>query len=118
MHTGRLWDGAYYLAGYAVECAIKACIAKTTNRHDFPEKKKVEASHTHNLRELVRVAGLEQMRASRATSDAEFRRSWEAVQAWSEQSRYERYGKEASAELLDAVSNRRHGVYSWIKLHW
>lgn len=25
-----LFDGAYYLAGYAVECALKACIAKAT----------------------------------------------------------------------------------------
>jgi hypothetical protein len=32
------WDGAYYLAGYAVECALKACIAKLTNLHDFPPK--------------------------------------------------------------------------------
>ena len=27
--AGR-WDGAYYLAGYAVECALKACVAKLT----------------------------------------------------------------------------------------
>jgi HEPN domain-containing protein len=33
-------DGAYYLAGYAVECALKACIAKATQRHEFPDKKK------------------------------------------------------------------------------
>ena len=26
-----LFDGAYYLAGYAVECALKACIAKGTS---------------------------------------------------------------------------------------
>jgi HEPN domain-containing protein len=31
-------DGAYYLAGYAVECALKACIAKETQRYEFPEK--------------------------------------------------------------------------------
>ncbi len=31
----RHWSGAYYLAGYAVECALKACIAKRTQRHDF-----------------------------------------------------------------------------------
>lgn len=30
-----LYDGAYYLAGYAVECGLKACIAKRTLRHDF-----------------------------------------------------------------------------------
>jgi hypothetical protein len=47
-------DGAYYLAGYSVECALKACIAKTTQRHDFPDKKSVDASHTHNLRDLVK----------------------------------------------------------------
>ena len=29
------YSGAYYLAGYAVECALKACIAKSVKRHDF-----------------------------------------------------------------------------------
>jgi hypothetical protein len=24
----ELFDGAFYLAGYAVECALKACVAK------------------------------------------------------------------------------------------
>jgi len=35
-----LFDGAYYLAGYAVECALKACIAKGTQRFEFPDKRK------------------------------------------------------------------------------
>ena len=26
------YDGAYYLAGYAVECGLKACIAKLTDQ--------------------------------------------------------------------------------------
>jgi HEPN domain-containing protein len=51
-------DGAYYLAGYAVECALKACIAKSTQRHDFPDKVRANRSHTHNVRELINVAGL------------------------------------------------------------
>ena len=34
------YDGAYYLAGYAVECALKACIAKGTRRYEFPDKKR------------------------------------------------------------------------------
>jgi len=57
-----LSDGAYYLAGYAVECALKACIAKGTRRFEFPDKKKVDSSHSHNLRELVKIAGLEDAR--------------------------------------------------------
>jgi len=41
-------DGAYYLAGYAVECALKACIAKETRRHEFPDRKE--------LRQVTRTA--------------------------------------------------------------
>jgi len=29
------YDGAYYLAGYAAECALKACIAKLTCGTNF-----------------------------------------------------------------------------------
>lgn len=36
--TPPMPDGAYYLAGYAIECALKACIAKLTAQHDFPDK--------------------------------------------------------------------------------
>ena len=111
-------DGAYYLAGYAVECALKACIAKGTQRHDFPERKKVEASHSHNLRELVRVAGLEEARVEHAGRHPEFLANWDVVQTWSEQSRYRRYSQEAAHGLLNAIEDRRHGVISWIKQRW
>ena len=58
------WTGASYssLAGYAVECALKARIAKATRKHDFPDTKKADASHRHNLRELLKVANLEEAR--------------------------------------------------------
>jgi hypothetical protein len=48
-------DGAYYLAGYAVECALKACIAKETKRYEFPDKKRVDSSYSHNLDLLVKA---------------------------------------------------------------
>jgi HEPN domain-containing protein len=73
-------DGAYYLAGYAVECALKACIARATQRYDFPEKRSVDASHTHNLKDLIRVANLEVARLEKARSDAVFRNNWDFVQ--------------------------------------
>jgi HEPN domain-containing protein len=111
-------DGAYYLAGYAVECGLKACIAKGTQRHDFPDKKRADLSYTHSLRELVRVAGLEGLRLKRAGESQLFDNNWEAVDKWSERSRYERKTPEAAKRMVDAVSNRRDGVISWIKLFW
>jgi HEPN domain-containing protein len=32
------YSGAYYLAGYSLECALKACTAKSVQRFDFPDK--------------------------------------------------------------------------------
>jgi HEPN domain-containing protein len=113
-----LYDGAYYLAGYAVECALKACIAKGTQRYEFPDKKKVESSHSHNLRELIKIADLEDARIEEASKDPDFRTNWDVVQSWSEQSRYRRHRSESAQTLLEAVGDRRHGVISWIKLHW
>ena len=55
--AGR-WSGAYYLAGYAAECALKACIAKLTKRYDFQDKDRVSKSYTHNIENLLHLAGL------------------------------------------------------------
>jgi HEPN domain-containing protein len=113
-----LYDGAYYLAGYAVECALKACIAKRTRRSEFPDRGTVNASHTHNLQELVRVAGLEGALRNQASLDPKFEKSWDATKAWSEQSRYRRNRRESAEVLLEAVGDNRHGVIAWSKLHW
>src|SRR5258708_137555 len=113
-----LYDGAYYLAGYAVECALKACIAKRTQRHEFPDKKRVDSSYSHNLRELLKVAGIERAYSERSRVDPVFDDNWITVEAWSEQSRYTRNQGEAARKLLAAVSDRRHGILSWLKLYW
>jgi HEPN domain-containing protein len=113
-----LFDGAYYLAGYAVECALKACIAKGTQRFEFPDKRKVESSHSHKLGDLIKVAGLDEARLEQAGKDPDFQTNWDVVQSWSEQSRYRRHRPESAQTLLGAVSDRRHGVISWIKQQW
>ena len=110
-------DGAYYLAGYAVECALKACIAKGSQRHEFPDKQRANASWSHNLGDLVRVAGLE-AQFKRAHQDASFADNWQIAQVWSEQSRYEKHGPGAAKALVAAIGDRHHGVIAWIKQHW
>jgi len=111
-------DGAYYLAGYAVECALKACIAKETRRYEFPDRAKAEKSYSHNLRDLVKVANLEAARLEHANHDPDFGRYWDLAQLWSEQSRYRRHSAEVSQAMVEAVDNENHGVMAWIKRHW
>ena len=111
-------DGAYYLAGYPVECALKACIAKETRRHEFPDKSRAEASYTHKLANLVKLAHLEDARLQRVKNDDLFRTNWDVVAAWTEESRYRRWSPEKAQVLFEAVSNRYRGIIGWIKLHW
>lgn len=111
-------DGAYYLAGYSVECALKACIAKETRRYEFPEKKRVNASHTHDLLELVKIAELMDGLLAAAKADPILRRYWNDAREWSEQSRYEKHSLESTRALIEAIGDRSHGVMKWVKLYW
>ena len=111
-----LFDGAYYLAGYSVECALKACIAKATQRGEFLDRKRVV--YSHKLRDLIKVAGLEGARLKLADRDPFFQANCLVVLSWTEESRYQRHPPESARELLGAIANRQHGVMSWIKLQW
>ena len=107
-------SGAYYLAGYAIECALKACIAKNSRRHDFPDKKFVVRSHTHDLKELIKLAQI----GSSLELDSRMQPSWGLVQQWSEESRYRTYPDQDARELLDAIANSKYGIMPWITRHW
>jgi hypothetical protein len=114
----RQFSGAYYLAGYALECALKACIAKQSRRYDFPEKKVVIESWTHDLRKLALIAKIEEARVQRASEDDIFRRNWEIVTSWSEDSRYRTVDRAGCRAFLDAIMEEHHGLLPWIKQIW
>ena len=112
------YDGAYYLAGYAVECALKACIAKKTHRYDFPDKKQAEESYTHDLTKLIRVAKLDDAVNQEIASNKIFAENWRSAREWSEAARYQTITKETAEHLYNAIMDRKHGVLSWLKKLW
>lgn len=113
------FPGAYYLAGYAVECALKACIAKQVRRHDFPDKKLANTSFTHNIEQLITAAKLKTELENEERVNPEFMRNWAIIKEWSEQARYDKDISEAKArELLSACTARRNGVLSWLRRYW
>ncbi len=109
-------SGAYYLAGYAAECAIKACIAKQTQRHDFPDKGRAIASYDHDIGKLLKTAGLDQ--AARDVRQPDLAIHWKLVREWSVNSRYRVTTEAQAAALIRALEHRRYGVLRWLKLHW
>ena len=46
------------MAGYSVECAIKACIAKHTKKFEFPNKDLANRAWNHDLEQLIGIAGI------------------------------------------------------------
>lgn len=111
--------GAYYLAGYAVECAFKACIAKRTNQYDFPpDRKMVESCYTHRVDVLVKSADLQKDLDTDIQSDLNLSANWSIVKDWNEDSRYDPKDETEARTLYNAITDPAHGVLQWIKVHW
>ena len=107
------WDGAYYLAGYAVEFALKIrIIAQLMKSNSFPDKKLAENFYKHELTLLRKLAGLD----DEMDKDAAISPQWDIVKDWSEQTRYAIGMPEQDAkDLYDAIEK---GVLPWIKARW
>jgi len=112
------YGGAYYLAGYAVECAMKACIAKSTQAHDFPDKKRVNDSYSHDLASLLKTSGLEPVLKHARQASPGLGTRWDIAQEWNESSRYALWQKSDAESMLNAVADSKDGVLKWLKQHW
>lgn len=113
------YSGAYYLCGYVIECALKACIAKQTQQFDFPpERKVIEAIYTHDLMKLIKSAGLEVVFRDDRDKDKKLESNWGVVEGWKEASRYEEYDQKKARDIFQAIADEKHGVLQWVKQRW
>lgn len=114
------YSGAYYLAGIGVECAIKACIAKKTQRHEFPPSRKYsDDCFQHDFGRLITTAGLRGVLDAKRQSEAVFDANWAIVSKWTIDDRYnDKITRQTAREYYSAVSARQHGVLTWLRLHW
>jgi HEPN domain-containing protein len=110
------YSGAYYLAGYSVECALKASFAKGVKRFDFPDKN-VQKVFTHKLAELVVLADLKDELLSTTQTNLKFAAGWELVGKWTE-SRYSVRTKDDAEAIIEAITRAKDGVLPWIKRRW
>ncbi|PER24662.1 DNA-binding protein [Bacillus cereus] len=107
----RQFDGAYYLSGYVIECALKACIAKKTRQYDYPPNARtIQKIYTHDLSTLLGESGLD------INTKPEI--NWAIVKDWSEQHRYQLHEEGEARDLYAAVADPDEGVLQWIKQYW
>jgi hypothetical protein len=115
----KRWTAAYYLLGYAVECALKACVARQFRQDEIPDKTFVNNFYTHRLDLLLNISEFKTALDSRAASDAVFLVNWNTVRDWNETARYDHSITETKArDLFVAVTDPGFGVLPWLKTHW
>jgi len=115
----KFYQGAYYLAGYSIECALKACIAKKTKEHDFPDLKLVNESYKHDIKALLKTAGLEPDLLMEVQINRELEKNWRTVTEWSSKARYETADLIHYADdLCSAIMDPDNGVLQWLKKRW
>lgn len=117
LQAGRS-SSAYYLAGYSVELALKACISKLFRPNVIPEKAFVDAVYTHKLDNLMATAGLAIKFKEACSADHLLAAYWGVASQWRETSRYELWDPMSASSLLQAIHEPNHGVFRWVKLHW
>ena len=111
-----MWDGAYYLTGYAVELALKACIIAMGI---FPPYRDFSKDcYTHAVEKLVGLAGLDDLRKSAMDADPDLKNNWALARDWSEEKRYHRIDEAEARSLYMAIADEVHGVLPWIKTRW
>jgi hypothetical protein len=112
------YGNAYYLAGYAVELGLKACVAKQIREHQIPDKALINGVYTHDFAKLVGLSGLGSVLKDQQNNDQLFQ-SYLGISAESQpDARYAMTGSMSAELLLTAVGDPKHRVLQWIRAHW
>jgi hypothetical protein len=114
--NGQL-SGAYYLAGYAIECALKAKISSQFRANEIPDKALVNGVYEHDLSKLLSLANLKEDHANAVSSDPDLRRYWTIITKWKSDARYKIWSLDEAANMLEAVGGDK-GLMQWLRSRW
>ena len=106
------------MAGYCIECALKACIAKNINAHVIPDKAFVNNIYQHNLEALLKMSGLNRQMLIDSAGNSNLVASWNIVKVWKVDSRYEFKSELEAREMYNSIVNRSNGILVWIQQYW
>ena len=123
-------DGAFYLAGYSVELALKAKVAERLSLPGLFDEQNAAQQFTglnelrrlvktHNLTLLFVVSGLRPAFDQKRTTDVAFVTASNWLNDWNEGLRYRSPGTvtKAGIEHFLAILDGPTGILQWIKQH-
>lgn len=118
--NSQCWSGAYYLAGYSLECGLKSCILAFVERTGiiFEDNKFAANCWTHDVETLVKQAGLKPERDKDMASNPILGANWQIAKDWSELARYRFFSQTEAEKLYNALTDHTDGVLPWIQQRW
>lgn len=111
-------SNAYYLGGYAIELALKACIARQITTDTIPDKDFIRNVYSHEFSQLVGLAGLSSELKREIKGDPLFAANWAIAREWLPDARYRSYTIFEAQTLIEAVGHLENGAFQWIKRFW
>ena len=113
--AAKRYPGAYHAGGLALECALKARIAKLRQAEEFPDKELAQRAWKHDPTELLKVAELSGLLDS---ASGAVQTNWATVKDWKAESRYTHSVNPATViAFLDALDHPTDGVLPWLRSH-
>ena len=112
------FSNAYYLGGYAIEIALKACVTLQIQAETLPDRRFIADIYTHEFEKLIGLAGLRAELRSRQNDDVQFQANWGLVNEWKPDTRYDSIDRTSAQLLLMATADEHHGILPWITTFW
>jgi hypothetical protein len=110
------YAGAYHAGGVALECALKARIARFIEAEEFPDLKLAREAWDHDPRKLLALGDL--LRLMRAAPPS-VQTNWATMKDWTVESRYTHTVNPATvAAFVDALDHPTDGVITWLRNHF
>jgi HEPN domain-containing protein len=113
---GGSHEAVYFASGFAAECALKAVALEHEKQANLPSRKQRRDYYSHDLRALVRLAGLHAAIKALADGGSEAAAAWSVALNWNIEKRYARdmHSDEARG-MLRSVVDRDVGILQWLR---
>lgn len=119
LYAAGLYDGAAYLAGYAVEMALKARICRLLGIPEYPSSGPLKQTYAvHDLDQLALLAGL---KPRLGLASPKLFAKWSVALPWRPDRRYTSPGTHSPQDALDiltAIRDPKDGILKWIAKYW
>jgi len=116
LYKAGKYEVAYYLAGYSVECLIKAVICTKIGPNEFPAKNADKTHYIHDIKKLVETAGLEKELEYDCKRNQGLEKSYMLLKDWDPKSlRYDssRISEEIANNYFEAIKDKE-GLVLWL----